>query len=546
MSDIIDSMVRRLQGKDVVVHVVIAARSAMRTVPMLIAARNAPSTPVRKDVLLRAFRAVSAAWVAGTHRALGNVVPQAAIDALNAVGSDYDTGYAPSYDSAPHGAESAYAAIAAAATLAKSVGLEANATEPLDTISVVFRQVENVCLAVVYNWAGTFEEIFAEADEALRRPVFLDVDCVRKNPGNYTSALEQMPLWPPEMAGFMDSRWQNLKSELLDADPNWRVWTDWYDARLQGCLATANLIDDSVLTENHIDRNHRTGPEGVDRNNRYHSSDGPAGDIAASSFKRLSKEEQIAHMVHWFHRMYEDPANETPHESREGGYIYIWGGPFEARNELGEEFGDLVSPEMIEAAASEIEKDGTLDWAPTDSNPKHGGKFDEDDDTNEEPSPPSLNGIRERIAGRATPKFGDSVEVQKRKELRNEIAELRRLLESIPPPHAEIGHNQPPEPLRIWVEVKADVKVAVEEIDAELTKPSPNVDGVVERSRVLAKALEWVFGKADKFVNAAVLSAGGAVGAGAVADLAGIPVWENVARVYEATLRWLDAAIPLL
>ena len=135
--------------------------------------------------------------------------------------------------------------------------------------------------------------------------------------------------------------------------------------------------------------------------------------------------------------------------------------------------------------------------------------------------------------------------MESREALRNEIADLRGTLESMPPPHAGLGHNRPPEPLTISVEVKADVKIAIEEIDAELTKPSPNVDGVVERSGVLAKALGWVFKKADKFVDAIVLAAGGSVGAGAVAYLAGIPVWENIARVYEAALRWLDAAMPL-
>ena len=91
-------------------------------------------------------------------------------------------------------------------------------------------------------------------------------------------------------------------------------------------------------------------------------------------------------------------------------------------------------------------------------------------------------------------------------------------------------------------ESKADVTTAIEEMDAELTKPSANVDVVVERSGLLATVLRWVAQKADKFVDGIVVSAGAAI----VADLAGIPVWENVARVYEAALRWLDAATPLL
>ena len=82
------------------------------------------------------------------------------------------------------------------------------------------------------------------------------------------------------------------------------------------------------------------------------------------------------------------------------------------------------------------------------------------------------------------------------------------MLESTPPQQPGIGHNQPPEPLTLSVEVKAEVMIAVKEIDAELTKPSVDVDVVVERSGVLERALGWARQIANKFVDAAVLEAG--------------------------------------
>jgi hypothetical protein len=43
-----------------------------------------------------------------------------------------------------------------------------------------------------------------------------------------------------------------------------------------------------------------------------------------------SKEDQMELMEEWFRKHFEDPAERTPYESAEGGYIYIWGGPFDA------------------------------------------------------------------------------------------------------------------------------------------------------------------------------------------------------------------------
>lgn len=63
-------------------------------------------------------------------------------------------------------------------------------------------------------------------------------------------------------------------------------------------------------------------------------------EIHLSDFKKMSREEQIETMRAWFLESYEDPVERTPYESREGGYIYIWGGPYYAHDELSV-FGDM-------------------------------------------------------------------------------------------------------------------------------------------------------------------------------------------------------------
>ena len=43
--------------------------------------------------------------------------------------------------------------------------------------------------------------------------------------------------------------------------------------------------------------------------------------------KAMTKATVVKYLVDWFHYFYEDPANETPYNGREGGYLYIKGGP---------------------------------------------------------------------------------------------------------------------------------------------------------------------------------------------------------------------------
>jgi hypothetical protein len=84
---------------------------------------------------------------------------------------------------------------------------------------------------------------------------------------------------------------------------------------------------------------------------------------------------RIQVLVDWFHEHYEDPAQRTPYESAEGGYIWIWGGPYDARGVLEGEFNE-VPEDILEAAVDEIESDGLFEWAPKEQS----GDYDDADD----------------------------------------------------------------------------------------------------------------------------------------------------------------------
>ncbi|POF31440.1 hypothetical protein [Roseibium marinum] len=80
-----------------------------------------------------------------------------------------------------------------------------------------------------------------------------------------------------------------------------------------------------------------------------------------SAFRKLSRARKVKAMVQWFHKNYEDPVVRTPYESREGGYQWIWGGAYDASEEIGSEFSDLADDNQIEVAITEVTRDGLFE-----------------------------------------------------------------------------------------------------------------------------------------------------------------------------------------
>ena len=65
-------------------------------------------------------------------------------------------------------------------------------------------------------------------------------------------------------------------------------------------------------------------------------------------------------MADWFFSHYKDPADGVPYESKEGGYQYIFGGPYDPMDVLQEEFPN-ADFKLIEEAADTIYSDG-FEW----------------------------------------------------------------------------------------------------------------------------------------------------------------------------------------
>lgn len=74
------------------------------------------------------------------------------------------------------------------------------------------------------------------------------------------------------------------------------------------------------------------------------------------------RENRIEQMVDWFFENFQDPANSLPYESAEGGYIWIDGGPYDASEQIGDQFSGEPQG-LIDAAVERVQQDGIFDWA---------------------------------------------------------------------------------------------------------------------------------------------------------------------------------------
>lgn len=79
--------------------------------------------------------------------------------------------------------------------------------------------------------------------------------------------------------------------------------------------------------------------------------------------RSASPELQIEAMRRWFYARFEDPANDTPYDGREGGYQFIWGGPYDPNDEIQDRFGEIVPYEVMEQLIAELWETGD-EWAP--------------------------------------------------------------------------------------------------------------------------------------------------------------------------------------
>ncbi len=130
----------------------------------------------------------------------------------------------------------------------------------------------------------------------------------------------------------------------------------------------------------------------------------------------------IEDLKDWFFDNYEDPAEHTSYNGREGGYLYIHGGPYDAYEELVKYWDGEYPDDIISATSSAIEAIGISEWAPAQWRVAEDSGLD---------SPPEH-------------KF--SITAGEYQELLQKAEKLEKALDGIHLPINLIGHNNPPEP----------------------------------------------------------------------------------------------------
>jgi len=108
---------------------------------------------------------------------------------------------------------------------------------------------------------------------------------------------------------------------------------------------------------------------GVDRNCNVYKNDSEqilyVCPPSQTNIDKLDKEKDlvIQEMKEWFLDNYDDPANILPYETREGGYQYLFGGPYELHDILYEQFSSQYSNNYIDQVINSIENEyGVMDW----------------------------------------------------------------------------------------------------------------------------------------------------------------------------------------
>lgn len=194
-----------LQGRPREVAIALAARSALRVLPLL--SRSKEREGFRSNIVLPVFRSASLSWSATKDAAHepGSTI----MDATTFAEVDVTT-----MDAAR---AAAFALAAITVDLKRTVTFAAAAADSAAkafTVAASIPFVRGAANAIVAFWPAVSD------------------DATRLGGGAAASAIAGLPLWldrPP-----VEWLWRDLKAYLLAAGEDWEVWTDWYEDRLQG------------------------------------------------------------------------------------------------------------------------------------------------------------------------------------------------------------------------------------------------------------------------------------------------------------------------
>ncbi|MCR6735667.1 MAG: hypothetical protein NVV83_17000 [Afipia sp.] len=201
----------------------------------------------------------------------------------------------------------------------------------------------------------------------------------------------------------------------------------------------------------------------------------------------LSDDDAIEEMREWFFENFENPVESTPFESAEGGYIYIWGGPYGTRDVVETVFSDFASENAIAELVEKLDRESP-DWVPSSSR-------------------------------RQSPEEGDEEEILGAEEFHAQMLKrtsaIEQALSKVPEPPVGIGHNMPPEllePVPLDENDVEEIKGVVSILKAQPLNPSDQGKSALEALTKLEtkreKLAAWLLKQGEVFTTEAVKEAG--------------------------------------
>jgi hypothetical protein len=208
-----------LEGKSREVAVVFAVRAALRVTPLLailLGARGGDVPRVARDIILPVFRAIATRWAAG----------------------QYPNNHGPELRAAVAADATTAAFVAAGATAQAILGAVRAAVDVAVAYNYAYAAAHAVAadahaVVGVSNTAAT-AGVAAAAVVAAAAATALAAEAELIDQGLSVAALASFPLWPKEVPPWARDAWGRLEKALLEDNDDWKVWIEWYRARLEG------------------------------------------------------------------------------------------------------------------------------------------------------------------------------------------------------------------------------------------------------------------------------------------------------------------------
>jgi len=190
------------------VAVALAARVALRVLPVVQTAKG-----YKGCLVVAVFRATAVSWSKAKYPA-------------------HETELA-AYAAAAYAAAVVAAAVRTAAAYAAVAATRAGAGA---AHAAVYADARAYAVAGASADAATTASAAGYASDAAIRYFWsaLSIDATRVEKGKKTCDVAGSPLWPHGQPDELRTLWQELAAGLLAAKQDWRVWTNWYEDRLDG------------------------------------------------------------------------------------------------------------------------------------------------------------------------------------------------------------------------------------------------------------------------------------------------------------------------